>query len=630
MSDISVVQLNKFFGENHVLRDLSLELLPGQRASIVGPNGCGKTTLLKILAGQCDYDGGSVSIARGKRIGLLEQLPVYDPDTTVRQVLWQAFDHIEAMGAQMRQMEEDMAAGRDVDLTRYSSLQTAFEAAGGYDLTVPYNRMTNGLHIPPDMQDRAFMSLSGGEKTRVNLARLMLSGTDILLLDEPTNHLDMASIEWLEEYLRTFRGTVLIVSHDRYFLDKVTTQTLELYNGAITVWQGNYSYYIDKKQELTAQLEAAKKRQEKEIARLEKAVSNLHLWAFMGNDALHKRAFSMQKRIDRMERIQTIRRERKMKNQFNLAAQSGEDVFSIQDLTVGYDTPLVENFSAEVLRGERIAILGANGCGKTTLLTTILRALPPLGGRIYEGVGVKQGYLPQTVQFDHPERTLLDTLLYETGASTQQARDRLAAYAFTGDEVFKTVSVLSGGEKTRLKLCVFMNAQINTLFLDEPTNHLDILSREWIEDAIDNFSETMLFVSHDRYFINRFATRIWEIEDGKIIDYIGTFEDYRAMRSRQQLQEQAQRERERAAKKAEKADKPEKIVKPTDGKNTRALEKQRRELQRHADKTEKQLAQLEEEMAACDASDYVRLGELYEQKQQLEDTLLELYEALEG
>ena len=345
MAEISVQELHKYFGEHHLLKGLSFELFPGERAGIVGPNGCGKTTLLKIIAGLQEHDGGVVAINKGSRLGLLEQLPVYDPDTTVREVLWQAFSYLEGMGDEMRRMEALMAEGQEVDLNRYSRLQTAFEMGGGYDLQVAYDRMTGGLKIDPDMQSRPFMSLSGGEKTRVNLARLMLSGTDLLLLDEPTNHLDMDSIEWLEGYLKSFRGTVLIVSHDRYFLDNVTNRTLELRDGQMVNWPGNYSYFVEKRDELARQLEAAKKRQDKEIARLEKAVGNLHLWAFMGNDALHKRAFSMQKRIDRMERIQTIRKERKMKNQFNLAAQSGEDVFAIENLSVGFDKPLYCNAS---------------------------------------------------------------------------------------------------------------------------------------------------------------------------------------------------------------------------------------------------------------------------------------------
>ena len=624
MAEISVQELHKYFGEHHVLKGLSFDLQPGERASIVGPNGCGKSTLLKILAGLQDYDGGNVVINKGSRLGLLEQLPVYDPDTTVREVLWQAFSYLEGMAEEMRRMEALMADGQDVDLNRYSRLQTAFEDGGGYDLQVAYDRMTGGLKIDSAMQERPFMSLSGGEKTRVNLARLMLSGTDLLLLDEPTNHLDMDSIEWLESYLKSFRGTVLIVSHDRYFLDNVTTRTLELREGVMVNWPGNYSYFTEKRDELARQLEAAKKRQDKEIARLEKAVGNLHLWAFMGNDALHKRAFSMQKRIDRMERIQTIRQERKMKNQFNLAAQSGEDVFAIENLAVGFDKPLVQDFTSMVFRGERIAILGPNGAGKTTLLTTLLHLQNPMAGRVYDGVGVKPGYLPQNVHFDHPERNLVDTLLYETNCSTQEARDRLAAFNFKGEEVFKTVSVLSGGEKTRLKLCLFMYQKINTLFLDEPTNHLDILSREWVEDAIDDFSETMIFVSHDRYFIDRFATRIWQVEDGRIIDFLGGYKEFKEQRERQLQSEAAMREREKKAAKAEKAPKEDKPK--SENVRNRENEKKKKERQKKIAALEKQLEQLESDMAACPAEDYVKLGELFQQKESAEEELLLLYE----
>jgi len=631
MAEISVQELHKYFGEHHVLKGLSFDLQLGERASIVGPNGCGKSTLLKILAGLEDYDKGVVVINKGARLGLLEQLPVYDPDTTVKEVLWQAFAYLEGMAEEMRRMEALMADGQAVDLNRYSRLQTAFEDGGGYDLQVAYDRMTGGLKIDPAMQARPFMSLSGGEKTRVNLARLMLSGTDLLLLDEPTNHLDMDSIEWLESYLKSFRGTVLIVSHDRYFLDNVTTRTLELREGEIINWPGNYSYFTEKRDELARQLEAAKKRQDKEIARLEKAVGNLHLWAFMGNDALHKRAFSMQKRIDRMERIQTIRQQRKMKNQFNLAAQSGEDVFAIENLSVGFDRPLVQDFTSMVYRGERIAILGPNGAGKTTLLTTLLHLQTPLAGRIYDGVGVQPGYLPQNVHFDHPERNLVDTLLYETNCSTQEARDRLASFNFKGEEVFKTVSVLSGGEKTRLKLCLFMYQKINTLFLDEPTNHLDILSREWVEDAIDDFSETMIFVSHDRYFIDRFATRIWQVQDGKIIDFLSGYKEFKEQRERQLQSEAAMREREKKAAKAEKTDKPVREDKPkSENVRSREAEKRRKERQRKITALEKQLEELEAQMADCPAEDYVRLGDLFNQKEAVEEELLLLYEEEEG
>ena len=619
MIEISVTGLNLYFGERQILRDLSFELQTGERASIVGPNGCGKTTLFKVLAGLLPYDGGQVSIARGRRIGLLEQLPDVPPELTVRQVLWQAFENIEQLGARLRAMEEDMAAGKEVDMRAYATMQTAFEDGGGYDLEVAYQRMVSGLGIPPDMQTRPFMSLSGGEKTRVNLARIMLSGVDILLLDEPTNHLDLQSIEWLEGYLRAFKGTVLIISHDRYFLDRVTSRTLEMRDGSLTSYPGNYSEYVDRRDEMMELLEKQKKRQDKEIERLSFTVERMKGWG-LGNKKVMKRAFAMEKRLQRIERIETIRRQHKMKNRFAEADRSGNEVLQIEGLSIGYDRPLIEDFSAMVFRGERIALLGPNGCGKTTLLTTLLRLQPALRGVFYEGTGVKEGYLPQVVSFDHPERNLVDTLLYETRADTQQARDRLAAFGFTGEEVFKTVEVLSGGEKTRLKLCLFMNTGVNTLFLDEPTNHLDILSREWLEDAIDEFSETMIFVSHDRYFINRFATRIWQVQDGRVRDFVGTYEEFRAVLAREAAQKAQHRPAETAVK-AIKKDKPEK-------ENLKLRQKQQRENLRRIAALEKELEEIEAEMAA-NPDDYQRLSELLARREQAEEELLLLYEQTE-
>ena len=419
MAEITVDGIYKSFGENQVLTNLSFSVTEGERVGIVGPNGCGKTTLLKIIAGE-PADSGTVSLPRGCRCGVLEQLPDYPETVSVRQVLWQAFEHIEEMGRELAAMEERMSRGEDTDMARYGSLRTAFETAGGYETDMRYNMMTGGLGISAEMQERPFSSLSGGEKTRVSLARLMLSGTDLLLLDEPTNHLDLESIEWLEEYLRTFKGTVLTVSHDRYFLDKVTRRTLELYEGAAVSYPGNYTYYTERKQEEAERLEAAKKRQDKEIARLSFTVERMKGWG-LGNKKVMKRAFAMQKRLERIERIKTIKQEHKMKNRFSTAGQSGEDVFMIEDLAVGYDKPLVEGFSASVLRGERIALLGPNGSGKTTLLTTVLRDMPPLAGKIYEGVGLKKGYLPQNVSFPNPERTLLDMMLYDAAGGARPA-----------------------------------------------------------------------------------------------------------------------------------------------------------------------------------------------------------------
>ena len=623
MAEISVTQLNKYFGEHHVLQDISFELFKGERVSLIGQNGSGKTTLFKILTGRMDYDSGSLYINKNGRVGLLEQLPEYPEEVTVREVLLSAFEHIFDAERRMRELEEKMDSDPTA-MDAYAKLTVAYETMGGYEYMTQYNIMTNGLDIPPEMQERPFMSLSGGEKTRVNLARIMLSGTDILLLDEPTNHLDLDTIRWLENYLKTYKGTALIISHDRYFLDEATNRTLELEDGKITSWPGNYSYYVDRKAELREQLEAAKKRQDKEIAQLAFTVERMKGWG-LGNKKVMKRAFAMEKRLDRIERIETMRKTRKMTNRFSMADASGDEVYNIVDLACGYDKKLVEDINALVLRGERIALLGPNGCGKTTMLRTILGQLAPMSGVVMEGVGVKTGYLPQVVSFDHPERNLVDTLLYETNCSTQAARDRLAAFGFRGEEVFKTVNVLSGGEKTRLKLCLFMSDSVNTLFLDEPTNHLDLASREWLEESIDDFSETMIFVSHDRYFINRFATRIWQVEDGKILDYTGNYDEFLKKREVERLRELAQQNN---APKKEAEPKKEKEKPQQKGGNLKQLEKQRKERQKEISRIEKRIEEIDRETEEKQ-EDYMLLAQLVEEKEQLEERLLELYEAEE-
>ncbi len=620
MAEIIVNKLNKFYHDFHLLKEISFEIYAGQRVGIVGPNGCGKTTLFNILAGKESFDDGELAIRDGARTALLDQLPEYPPDVTVRQVLTQAFDELAQMERQLRQLERQMAQNpQPQDLDRYARLQTAFETAGGYELKVKYNRMTNGLDIPPAMQDRPFMSLSGGEKTRVNLARVILTDTDILLLDEPTNHLDLHSIEWLEDYLSSFKGAVLVVSHDRYFLDRVAQRILELEEGKITSYPGNYSYYVDRKQELIEQLEAAKRRQDKEIARLSFTVERMKGWG-MGNAKLMKRAFAMERRLQRIQRVKTIRQEHKMKNRFKEAGRSGDEVYQLSGLQAGYEFPFHQPFDAAVLRGERIAVIGDNGCGKTTLVGTMLGQKTPYAGRVYQGAGLRLGYLPQVVEFARPDRTILDTMLYETGLDVQDSRDRLAAYGFKGESVFKEVYVLSGGEKARLKLCIFMNSEVNTLFLDEPTNHLDILTKEWIEDAIDDFNETMIFVSHDRYFINRFATRIWSFENGQIEDYIGTYEEYQQARARRAAQRQSGPQEKTQARPAAKP--------PNPRRDSREERRRRRELERQISAGEERLEELDLLMAQC-GSDHVRLAELFEEKERLENQLLELYDQQE-
>ena len=536
MIDISVTDLVKSFDlEKKILDGVSFQIDTGERVGLLGKNGAGKSTLFNILTGELDYDSGQVLIAPGRRVGLISQIPVYPAGYTVEDVLRSAFQRTTALKEEMDRLTRQMEQG-DSDpqtLRRYGELTARFEGLGGYDTDTAVNKVSNGLSIDGDMRQRLFDQLSGGEKTRVNLGRLILEDTDILLLDEPTNHLDLQATEWLEDYIRSFRGTVVTISHDRYFLDRTVTRIIEILDGKAEFYSGNYSFYaIEKERRYQERMKQYLKEQAK-IQQLEKAAEQMHLWAFMGNDALHKRAFSMEKRIERMRTVSKPTRAKKMDARFASREFRGDEVLQLKGVSKSFgDRTLFSDVYLRVEGGERIAFLGENGAGKTTLLNMITGDEPVDSGIIRMGPAIRAAYLPQIIHFDHPERSLLDTMLYEKRNITPQtARNRLAAYQFQGEDVFKSVSVLSGGELSRLRLCMLMDEEINFLILDEPTYHLDIASREWIEVAVEAFDGTLLFVSHDRYFINRFATRVWELADGTINDYPMGFAQYRTAKA---------------------------------------------------------------------------------------------------
>ena len=541
MIDISVSGLVKSFDlEKKILDGITFQVDTGERVGLLGKNGAGKTTLFRILTGEIDYDAGEVSIASGRRLGLISQIPVYPEGYTVEDVLKSAFSRMQRMEDEMNALSEKMANGDESEetLRRYGELSAKFEGLGGYDTETPINKVANGLSIPPEMRERLFDTLSGGEKTRVNLGRLILEDTDILLLDEPTNHLDLHAIEWLEQYLSTFKGTVVAISHDRYFLDRTITRVIEVLDGKAEFYSGNYSFYaVEKERRYLERMRQYEKEQAK-IAQLEKSAEQLRMFAFKGMDKTYRRALSMEKRIERMRTTDKPTKERALNVQFKSQEFYGDEVFALKKLKKSFDgRVLFHDVDLQARGGERIALIGDNGTGKSTLIKMLMKEEYPDEGKIKFGPSVKTAYLPQIVTFDVPERNLVDTMLYsKRNITPQTARDRLAAFHFTGEDVFKSVSVLSGGELSRLKLCILMDEEVNLLILDEPTNHLDIASREWIEEAVEAFDGTLLFVSHDRYFINRFATRIWMLENGQIIDFRGTFEEYRAAQERKRLQ----------------------------------------------------------------------------------------------
>ena len=620
MIDISVSNLVKEFEVgNRILDGLSFQVDSGERVGLLGKNGAGKTTLFRILTGELDCDEGEAVLAPGKRVGLISQIPVYPAGYTVEDVLNTAFDRIHAMEQELNELAARMADG-DSDsalLSRYDRITASFEAAGGYDTTTQLNKVCNGLGIPPAMRRQQFSDLSGGEKTRINLARLILEDTDILFLDEPTNHLDLHATEWLEEYLLRFKGTVLAISHDRYFLDRVVTRIIEISQGKAEFYSGNYSFYVEEKERRYQERLRQYEKEQAKIAQLQEAADQMRIWAFKGNDKQYKRAINMERRIERLRKTDRPKKERALTARFGQREFQGDVALAAVGVTKGFEgRTLFSKIDLEVEGGERIALLGDNGTGKSTFLKMVMEEEQPDEGYFYKGPTIKIGYLPQIVRFDRPERNLVDTMLYATNCSTQEARDRLAAFQFRGEDVFKPVSALSGGEQSRLRLCMLMDEKINFLILDEPTNHLDIASREWIEDAVSEFEGNLLFVSHDRYFIDKFATRIWVIENGTITDFRGDFQAYRAMLARKEaLKNQPLKTAEEVK---PKKDKP----KSTGG--TKQLEKDVNAAERAVTKAEEKLYDLSCAIEEA-ASDYLKLQELYEQQEALEDELAHLY-----
>ena len=615
MVDIQVTNLTKFFviGEN-LLQDLSFEIQEGERVAILGRNGCGKTTLFKILTGQMDFDGGEVYVNPSKRLGLISQIPHFPAGYTVEDVLRSAFSEVLRCREKMQALEEAMARGAsDEQLHAYDDLLGRFQAGGGYEMDVDVDKVCNGLAIPAQQRSQAFDSLSGGEKTRVNLARLLLEKTDILLLDEPTNHLDLSSVEWLERYIKSFKGTVLTISHDRYFLDQVAQRVIEIVDGHAEFYSGNYSFYMDEKQ---ARFDLQMKQYEQEQAKLKQlgyTVERMKGWG-INNRTLYRRAMSIQHRMERIKKTERPKTEKTMKASFGEKEFSGDVVFQMKNVSKSFSgRTLFSDVNLKVEGGERIALLGDNGTGKSTFIKCLL-GQEDCQGKIQFGPTIKAGYLPQIIHFEHPERTLYDTMLYEKNCTPQTARDRLGQFLFQGEDVFKTVGNLSGGEQSRLRLCMLMDEKINLLILDEPTNHLDIASREWVEAAIEEFEGTLLFVSHDRYFIEKFAERIWVLEQGQIRDFRCGYQKYRSILEHE------------AVKPSAAAPKPKK-ERPKSG--MKDSEKLIRRLEREIEKQEQAVAEYDAKIDAASA-DYQELTRLLGEKEEAETLLMELMEQWEA
>ncbi|WP_373953814.1 ABC-F family ATP-binding cassette domain-containing protein [Exiguobacterium acetylicum] len=523
-----IQHLTKQFGGETILADVSLFLNEHDRVGLIGRNGSGKTTLLRLLARLEQPDGGVIYQKSGLTIGYLEQLPVYSETMTGLDVLWTAFEDILAIRSRMQQLEQMMATAPenlDALLARYAEATNAFEQKDGYLLDSKIERMVNGLHLRP-LLTRPFHQLSGGEQTKICLGRMLLMEPNLLILDEPTNHLDLAAVEWLEQFLRDYTGTILLVSHDRVFLDAVVTSIVELEDGELTTYIGNYSAFVVERERRLMEQFHAYQEQQKKIKKMKEAIRRLRQWANEAsppNEKLFRKAKSMERALERIERIKRPQLEAKTADvSFSSTDHSSQVVFRAEELSFAYGTRhIFDDVSFEIMAQDRIAIVGTNGSGKSTLLSLLLDELSPEAGTLTRGPSNRIGYLSQHAHFEEDAR-LIDWFRDRIAVPEAEARHILARFLFFGPTVFRSILSLSGGERVRLQLAVLVHSSINVLILDEPTNHLDIESRETLEEALENFSGTLIAVSHDRYFLNRLFPQILWLENG-LTRYHGTY-----------------------------------------------------------------------------------------------------------
>lgn len=546
MIELNVNNLSKYYGAKKIFENISFEIQTGERLGLIGQNGCGKTTIMKILMGKEDYQSGEISLRKGNKVGYLDQIPVYEESTTTMDVLRLAFESIDRIKKQMDELLHQMEKLEGIELEKvmnsYSRLLEQYELAGGYELEVKINKITEGLQISDNLKEMEFEKLSGGEKTRVILAKILLEEPDILLLDEPTNHLDLATIEWLEGFLKDYKGAALIISHDRHFLDNVVTKIVELTADQAKVYLGNYSYYVlEKERRFLIDLKNYQN-QQKKIDQMEGQIERYRIWGEMrDSDKMFRRAKELEKRLEKMEVMnRPILNNRKIRLTQSSAGRSGKIVLQALGLSKSFeDRVLIKDASLQLYYQDSACIIGKNGSGKTTLLKLLLGELEPEAGEIKIGAQVKIGYLPQHVSFMDEEQTVLEYFAGLYNISYGAARAQLAKVLFMNEDVNRKIKFLSGGEKSRLKLCSLTYEGVNFLILDEPTNHLDIDSREVLEETLEEFDGTLLFVSHDRYFINKLADKIIDINNCTAKEYPGDYSYY---------QEECKKEAERLMK----------------------------------------------------------------------------------
>ncbi|WP_142322760.1 ribosomal protection-like ABC-F family protein [Bacillus paramycoides] len=623
MTICSVNNITKSFGGNIIFENISLEIKNGERVGLVGRNGSGKTTIFQLLTGMENVDVGAIHMKKGTRIGHVAQIPKFDDGITVYDVLSSAFKAEKELEREMHALEKNMAEelepfALEKLMERYGIIQERFAFLGGYEIEANIMKVANGLQVA-ELCSRLFTELSGGEQTKVSLAYMLLQKPDLLLLDEPTNHLDLFAVEWLEQFLKEYVGTVMVISHDRYFLDEVVTKILDLEDGEIHVYHTNYSQFIEEKEERLLQEFQAYQEQQKKIKKMKEAIKRLREWANQANppnEGLHKRARNMERALERIEKLKRPILERKqMGLQFEGQERSGKDVVVMKEVSKGFaDRALFEKANLHIRFQERAAIVGRNGTGKTTLLKLLLEEIQQDDGEIRIGSSVKIGYLSQHA-YGNMKNNVLEAFRECVAVTEGEARHILARFLFYGPAVFKRVTQLSGGEKMRLRLAQLMYQDINFLILDEPTNHLDIESREVLEEALEQYNGTILAVSHDRYFLNKLFEKTYWIDEHKLFEFAGNYA-WARQKWEERIEKQVVKQKQQGSKALE--------VLPIKKQESRNLEK-----------VENELMHIEEDIYALECRmenvvDVEMLEQLYEEKMKKELLRVDLYNELEN
>ncbi|MDR7870361.1 MAG: ABC-F type ribosomal protection protein [Tissierellaceae bacterium] len=624
MIECSVNNLVKYYGAVKVFENISFDIQTNERVGLIGQNGCGKSTLLKVLMGFEEYQAGSISFRRGIKVGYLDQIFKFPLETTVLEILQSSFSDLKELKLKLTTQEEKLKSlsGEDLEaeMNNYGILMEEYERKGGYEVETNINKVCIGLMIPDSFRNKHFEKLSGGEKTRVMLAKLLLEQPDLLLLDEPTNHLDIKSIEWLEEFLINYKGTVFMVTHDRRFLDKVANRIIELEPTKANLYDGNYSAYVIEKEKRFEIAYNAYINSQRKIEQMERQIERYRIWGAMrDSEKMYKRAKELEKRLDKMETIDKPNIETsKIKLNYNGVNRSGKIVMDIAHLSKSFhQKKLFSEVNFTLFYKDRLCIMGENGSGKTTLLKLILDELQPDEGKIKIGSKVSIGYLQQNVTFDDENLSILDYFSRKHNLSHGEARRELAKMLFIRDDVFKKIKSLSGGEKSKLRLASILFDKPNLLILDEPTNHLDIDSREVLEDTLAEYEGTLLFISHDRYFVQSLATKILIISDKKAQLYPVPYEDYLEIKKRQEIEIIEKREEKQPKKNHIKQER-----KPNNTYKIKMLEELIVELEISLDDVTKKMEENSDKAE--------ELFELYTEKERIEEQLLDCYEKWEN